>query len=80
MIRILQAWFHIWMHIWQKRMEESVTFTISIMESPSSSMQLVCHEENKPVAYGDIKEYGKDAMEVKRMFTLPVYGVKDIAD
>jgi hypothetical protein len=43
-------------------------------------MQLVCYNENKHLVCGAIKEYGKDAMEVKRMFTLPVYGVKDIAD
>lgn len=38
MIRILQAWFHIWIHTWQKKMEETMTFIISIMESPPSSM------------------------------------------
>lgn len=40
---------------------------------------LVCYKENKPVACGAIKEYGKDAMEVKRMFTLPEYRGRGIA-
>jgi putative acetyltransferase len=40
---------------------------------------LVCYKENKPVACGAIKEYGKDAMEVKRMFTLPEYRGMGIA-
>ena len=37
-MRILQVWFHSWMHIWQKRMGGTMTFTISITESPQSSM------------------------------------------
>jgi putative acetyltransferase len=40
---------------------------------------LVCYKENKPVACGAIKEYGKDAKEVKRMFTLPEYRGRGIA-
>jgi GNAT superfamily N-acetyltransferase len=40
---------------------------------------LVCYKENVPVACGAIKDYGKDTMEVKRMFTLPVYRENGIA-
>jgi GNAT superfamily N-acetyltransferase len=40
---------------------------------------LVYYFEEKPVACGAIKEFGKDAMEVKRMFTLPEYRGKGIA-
>jgi len=41
--------------------------------------ELVGYKENKPAACGAIKEYGNDAMEVKRMFRLPAYRGKDIA-
>lgn len=40
---------------------------------------LVYYFEDKPVACGAIKENGNDAMEVKRMFTLPEYRGKGIA-
>jgi putative acetyltransferase len=40
---------------------------------------LVGYQENKPLACGAIKEYGEDAMEVKRMFMLPAYRGKGIA-
>ncbi len=40
---------------------------------------LVGYLENKSVACGAIKEYGEDALEVKRMFTLPEYRGKGIA-
>jgi GNAT superfamily N-acetyltransferase len=40
---------------------------------------LVYYFGEKPVACGAIKEYGNDAMEVKRMFTLPEYRGKGIA-
>lgn len=40
---------------------------------------LVYYFEERPVACGAIKEFGKNAMEVKRMFTLPEYRGKGIA-
>jgi putative acetyltransferase len=40
---------------------------------------LVGYNENKPVACGAIKEFETEAMEVKRMFTLPEYRGKGIA-
>ena len=40
---------------------------------------VVLHEDEKPVACGAIKQYAEDIMEVKRMYTLPVYRGKGIA-
>ena len=40
---------------------------------------IVCYEDDTPVACGAIKEYAKDAVEIKRMFTLPEHRGKGIA-
>lgn len=40
---------------------------------------VVVYEDEKPVSCGAIKEFSKDAMEVKRMYTLPDYRGKGIA-
>jgi GNAT superfamily N-acetyltransferase len=40
---------------------------------------VVLHEDEKPVACGAIKQYAEEIMEVKRMYTLPVYRGKGIA-
>ena len=40
---------------------------------------VVLHADEKPVACGAIKQYAEDIMEVKRMYTLPVYRGKGIA-
>jgi putative acetyltransferase len=40
---------------------------------------VVAYENGKPVACGAIKEYNKDAVEVKRMYTLPDMRGKGIA-
>jgi len=40
---------------------------------------LVFYHEKTPVACGAIKEHGKDAMEVKRMYTLPNFRGKGFA-
>ncbi len=40
---------------------------------------VVAYENGKPVACGAIKEYNKDAVEVKRMYTLPNMRGKGIA-
>jgi putative acetyltransferase len=40
---------------------------------------IVLYEEEVPIACGAIKEYMPDAMEVKRMFTLPAHRGKGIA-
>jgi len=40
---------------------------------------LVFYHENTPVACGAIKEFRKDAMEVKRMYTLPDFRGRGIA-
>ena len=40
---------------------------------------VVAYEDNKPAGCGAIKEYDKDTMEVKRMYTLPESRGKGIA-
>lgn len=40
---------------------------------------VVAYEDDKPVGCGAIKEYGPDAVEVKRMYTLPESRGKGIA-
>ena len=40
---------------------------------------VVLYEDEKLVACGAIKQYAEDIMEVKRMYTLPVYRGKGIA-
>src|SRR6476469_672072 len=40
---------------------------------------VVAYEDEQPVSCGAIKEYSKDSMEVKRMYTLPEYRGKGIA-
>ncbi len=40
---------------------------------------IVAYENDKAVACGAIKAHGTDAMEVKRMYTLPAYRGKGIA-
>ena len=40
---------------------------------------VVVYEDEKPVACGAIKQYAEEIMEVKRMYTLPVYRGKGIA-
>ena len=40
---------------------------------------VLVYEDEKPVACGAIKQYAEDIMEVKRMYTLPVYRGKGIA-
>src|SRR5436305_9209211 len=40
---------------------------------------VVGYEDNKPIACGAIKEFTPQAMEVKRMYTLPEYRGKGIA-
>lgn len=40
---------------------------------------IVAYDKNKPVACGAIKAHGQHAMEVKRMYTLPLYRGKGIA-
>ncbi|WP_108868768.1 GNAT family N-acetyltransferase [Aquimarina aquimarini] len=40
---------------------------------------VVVYENKLPVACGAIKEYDKNAMEIKRMFTLPEYRGKGLA-
>ena len=40
---------------------------------------VVAYEDNKPAGCGAIKEYDKDTMEVKRMYTLPESRDKGIA-
>ena len=39
---------------------------------------IVCYEEDQAIACGAIKEYAKDTIEIKRMFTLPAYRGKGI--
>ncbi|HYK43773.1 MAG TPA: GNAT family N-acetyltransferase [Parafilimonas sp.] len=40
---------------------------------------VILYEDEKPVACGAIKQYAEHVMEVKRMYTLPVYRGKGIA-
>lgn len=40
---------------------------------------VVAYENNKPIGCGAIKEFSSDAMEIKRMYTLPQYRGKGIA-
>jgi putative acetyltransferase len=40
---------------------------------------VVAYENDQPVSCGAIKEFAQDAMEVKRMYTLPQYRGKGIA-
>ncbi len=40
---------------------------------------VIAYENDQPVSCGAIKQYGEEAMEVKRMYTLPSYRGKGIA-
>lgn len=41
---------------------------------------LVCYEDNLPVGIGAYKEYDEETVEIKRMYTLPEYRGKGVAE
>ena len=58
---------------------EEHAFYNSLNKIDKIKQAIVAYEGDKPVACGAIREFSPEAMEVKRMYTLPEYRGKGIA-
>jgi GNAT superfamily N-acetyltransferase len=58
---------------------EEHAFYNSLNKIDKIKQAIVAYENDKPVACGAIREFSQEAMEVKRMYTLPEFRGKGIA-